>query len=168
MDIIKTSDFFFFFFFVRKEGVWVTALGGLALHVCTSFITNRHNMVRTQTYPDKAQTTVYIVCPDIKGKEMKTAMSLVSWVAPWLFRHGATGYSEQPVSQCPLHFITDFRNFSGSLHLSISQFHADLYLNIEPKPPDLKKAYMYVHKVAIRFFLFCVHLFSSKNPRQNL
>lgn len=45
MDIIKTSDFFF----VRKEGVWETALGGLALHVCTSFITNRHNMVRTQT-----------------------------------------------------------------------------------------------------------------------
>lgn len=39
MDIIKTSDFF-----VGKEGVWVTALGGLALHACTSFITNRHNM----------------------------------------------------------------------------------------------------------------------------
>lgn len=69
----------FFFFFEREEGVWVTALGGLALHVCTSFITNRHNMVRTQIYPDKAQRSVYIVCSDIKGKEMKTAMSLVSW-----------------------------------------------------------------------------------------
>lgn len=64
---------------MRKEGVWVTALGGLALHVCTSFITNRRNMVRTQTYPDKAQRSVYIVCSDLKGEETKTAMSLVSW-----------------------------------------------------------------------------------------
>lgn len=40
MDIIKTSDFF-----VRKEGVWVAALGGLVLHVCTGFITNSHYIV---------------------------------------------------------------------------------------------------------------------------
>lgn len=57
MDIIKTSDFSFFFecVCVSKEGVRVTVLGGLALHACTSFITNRHNMVRTQAYSDKAK-----------------------------------------------------------------------------------------------------------------
>lgn len=59
MDIIKTSDFF-----VRKEGVWVTALGGLVLHVCASFIANRHYNARIQT--DKGQRSVRLVCPGMK------------------------------------------------------------------------------------------------------
>lgn len=59
MDIIKTSDFF-----VRKEGVWVTALGGLVRHVCASFIANRHYNARIQT--DKGQRSVCLVCPGMK------------------------------------------------------------------------------------------------------
>lgn len=57
METIKTCDVL-----LGEEGVWVTALGGLALHVSTSFITNRHDMVKTPDVSRRsAENTVFSV-----------------------------------------------------------------------------------------------------------
>lgn len=73
---------------LSKEGVWITALGGLALHVCTSFIINRQYVTNTDISLHGTTSCIFMLFRQNAAMSLVSSSSFPGPVSHLVFRIG--------------------------------------------------------------------------------